>query len=164
MTRKKDKYAGAGFHRPTANHASVPVGEEFGCHLFKTENVSDLLSQLDDRIDIIEKVANEARRIEGINLIELWRNLYKDIWALWERDVNAPFITLTKYQEVQLNVIADIVALFFLYNGSEVDNEFLKNVQDLFADVNSHYGAMTTEERFAELKKMMAHRTDSPAS
>ena len=47
---------------------------DFGCHLFKTELVAEILSQMDDRVDIME-VVEEIRYIEGINIIEMWRNL-----------------------------------------------------------------------------------------
>ena len=154
MSRKHDKYAGVSFSGPNDNRPSL--GKQFGCQLFKFENVTELLMQLDERIDIIDKVSEDFRHIEGIDLIDMWRNLFKDIQALWMQDKRAPFITLTKLQEIQLHVIADIVALFFLHNGSEEDNDFLKNVQGLFTDVNGHYNAMPIEERFAVLKTMLA--------
>lgn len=128
----------------------------FGCHLFKFENVAELLSQIDDRIDIMEKVSDDFKRIDGINLIELWRNLYAEIKIMWLENMNVPMITLSKVQEIKLNVVSDIVAQFFLYNGSEVDNDFLKNVDSLFKDVNSHYKTMSTEERWEMLKKAIA--------
>ena len=47
------------------------LGDGFGCHLFKFENVAELLLQIDDRIDIMEKCSDDLTRIKGINLIEI---------------------------------------------------------------------------------------------
>lgn len=138
----------------TANGTKQVQGDGFGCHLFKFQNVSELLFQIDSRIDIMEKVSDSFKNIEGISLIELWRNLYAEIKTMWLENMNVPMITLSKVQEIKLNVVADMVAQFFLQNGSEVDNEFLKNVDGLFKEVNSHYKTMTIEERWAMLKKL----------
>jgi len=132
------------------------LGDGFGCHLFKFENVAELLLQIDDRIDIMEKCSDDFTRIEGINLIELWRNLYAEIKKMWLENMNVPMITLSKVQEIKLNVVSDIVAQFFLYNGSEVDNDFLKNVDALFKDINDKYKIMSTVERWEMLKKAIA--------
>jgi len=132
------------------------LGDGFGCHLFKFENVAELLLQIDDRIDIMEKCSGDFTRIEGINLIELWRNLYAEIKKMWLENMNVPMITLSKVQEIKLNVVSDIVAQFFLYNGSEVDNDFLKNVDGLFKDINDKYKIMSTVERWEMLKKAIA--------
>ena len=70
--------------------------------------------------------------------------------------MNIPMITLSKVQEIKLNVISDIVAQFFLYNGSEVDNDFLKNIDGLFKDINDKYKIMSTVERWEMLKKAIA--------
>ena len=129
------------------------LGDDFGCHLFKFENVSILLSQIDERIDIMEMVLDDLKRIDGINIIELWRNLYTEIENMWLEDMNIPMITLNKAQEIKLNVICDLVAQFFLYNGSEVDNDFLKNVGGLFKDINEKYKITTIHERWEILKK-----------
>ena len=140
----------------TANGTKPVLGDGFGCHLFKFDNVAKLLSQIDERIYIMEKVSDDFKNIDGINLIELWRNLYNEIEAMWLQNMNTPIITLNKLQEIKLNVICDIVAQFFLYNGSEVDNDFLKNVGGLFNDVNQHYEIMSTEQRWELLKKAIA--------
>ena len=132
------------------------LGDGFGCHLFKFENVAELLLQIDDRIDIMEKCSDDFTRIEGINLIELWRNLYAEIKKMWLENMNIPMITLSKVQEIKLNVISDIVAQFILYNGSEVDNDFLKNIDGLFKDINDKYKIMSTVERWEMLKKAIA--------
>lgn len=132
------------------------LGDGFGCHLFKFENVAELLLQIDDRIDIMEKCSDDFTRIEGINLIELWINLYAEIKKMWLENMNIPMITLSKVQEIKLNVISDIVAQFFLYNGSEVDNDFLKNIDGLFKDINDKYKIMSTVERWEMLKKAIA--------
>ena len=132
------------------------LGDGFGCHLFKFENVAELLLQIDDRIDIMEKCSDDFTRIEGINLIELWRNLYAEIKKMWLENMNIRMITLSKVQEIKLNVISDIVAQFFLYNGSEVDNDFLKNIDGLFKDINDKYKIMSTVERWEMLKKAIA--------
>ncbi|WP_041258241.1 hypothetical protein [Fibrella aestuarina] len=140
---------------------STPKGDDpvspnnFGCQLFKFKNVSDLLSQIDDRIDLMEKVSDDFTRIEGIDLIKTWRDLYEEIRVLWQRDANIPFVTLNKIQEIKLHVIADIVALFFLHNGDDSDKDFLTNVGKLFSETNSHYGPMTLEERFKTLKAIL---------
>jgi hypothetical protein len=140
----------------TANGTKPVLGDGFGCHLFKFDNVAKLLSQIDERIYIMEKVSDDFKNIDGINLIELWRNLYNEIEAMWLQNMNTPIITLNKLQEIKLNVICDIVAQFFLYNGSEVDNDFLKNVGGLFNDVNQNYEIMSTEQRWELLKKAIA--------
>lgn len=140
----------------TANGTKSVLGDCFGCHLFKFENVSEFLSQIDDRIDIMEKVSDDFKRIDGINLIELWRNLYTEIKEMWLENMSVPMITLSKVQEIKLNAVADIVAQFFLYNGGEEDNDFLKNVDSLFKNVNSNYKIMSTEERWDMLKKAIA--------
>ena len=70
--------------------------------------------------------------------------------------MNIPMITLSKVQEIKLNVISDIVAQFFLYNGSEVDNDFLKNIDGLFKDINDKYKIMSTVERWEMIKKAIA--------
>lgn len=132
------------------------LGDDFGCHLFKFAHVAELLLQIDDRIDIMEKCSDVFTRIEGINLIELWRNLYAEIEKMWLENMNVPMITLSKVQEIKLNVVSDIVAQFFLYNGSEADNDFLKNVDGLFKDINEKYKIMSTVERWEMLKKAIA--------
>lgn len=142
-------------NEPPADAKPV-LGDGFGCHLFKFDNVAKLLSQIDERIYIMEKVSDDFKNIDGINLIELWRNLYNEIEAMWLQNMNTPIITLNKLQEIKLNVICDIVAQFFLYNGSEVDNDFLKNVGGLFNDVNQNYEIMSTEQRWELLKKAIA--------
>ena len=132
------------------------LGDGFGCHLFKFENAAELLLQIDDRIDLMEKCSDDFKNIDGINLIELWRNFYAEIKKMWLEDMNVPMITLNKIQEIKLNVISDIVAQFFLYNGSDVDNDFLKNVGDLFKFINDKYKIMSTEERWEIFKKAIA--------
>jgi len=144
------------FENETPHFGNTMLGDGFGCHLFKFENVAELLLQIDDRIDIMEKCSDDFTRIEGINLIELWRNLYAEIKKMWLENMNIPMITLSKVQEIKLNVISDIVAQFFLYNGSEVDNDFLKNIDGLFKDINDKYKIMSTVERWEMLKKAIA--------
>lgn len=131
-------------------------GGDFGCYFIKGEKAVDLLLQLDFRIDIMERVSNDFKSIDGINLIELWRNLYAEIEKMWLEDKNMPMITLNKLQEMKLNVICDIVAQFFLYNDSKADDEFLKNVGDLFKDINAKYKTMSTIDRWIILKKAIA--------
>ena len=75
---------------------------------------------------------------------------------MWLENINVPVITLSKAQEIKLNVVSDIVAQFFLHNGSEVDNDFLKNVDGLFKDINDKYKIMSTVERWEMLKKAIA--------
>jgi hypothetical protein len=128
------------------------LGDDFGCHLFKFQNVSQLLLQIDERVDLIEEVVEEFKDVEGLNIIEIWRDLYFEIEELWIKDMTIPFITLTKLQEMKLFFISDLVALFFVYNGDESDNDFLKNVGGLFKNVNEKYKIMSTAERFQMLK------------
>jgi hypothetical protein len=122
--------------------------------IFKSESNSVLLSQIDERIDLINKVSEESRNIENVDLIQLWKTLYKEIKELWMENDKIPFIKLTELQGVKLNFLADIVAMFFLHNGSEVDNDFLKNVSELFKEVNKT-NKITLEERWIILKKLM---------
>lgn len=143
-------------YRKTDNGTKPASGNGFGCHLFKSERVIDLIQQIDVRIDIMEEVSDSFKNIEGINLIELWKNLSSEIKKMWMEDKNSLVITLSKVQEIKLNAVADIVAQFFLYNGSKDDNDFLKNVGDLFVDINAKYGIMSTEERWDMLKKAIA--------
>ena len=124
--------------------------------LFKGEHVAELLLQIDDRIDIMEKCSDVFKRIEGINLIELWRNLYAQIQTMWLENMDIPFVKLNKVQELKLTVVSDIVAQFFLYNGSESDNDFLKNIDGLFKDINEKHKIISTEQRFKRLKEAIA--------
>lgn len=128
---------------------------DFGCHLFKTEVVSEILSQIDERIDILEKIG-DVTYIEGINIIEMWRNLYSEIETLWLKDNSQPIITLNKVQELKLRFLSDFVAQFFLYNGNETDNDFLKNVSDFFKSINEKYEGVTTIEVWKELKSHLS--------
>lgn len=123
--------------------------------LFKFENVAQMLLDIDDRIDIIEKVAPETKNIEGIDLVKLWRDLYKEIQGMWLSDSAIPFITLTKLQQVKFCFLADMTALFFLNNGDERDYPFLKTVSHFFEEVNILSGHTEIEERFLLLKKML---------
>lgn len=128
---------------------------DFGCHLFKTEVVSEILSQIDERIDILEK-NGDVTYIEGINIIEMWRNLYSEIETLWLKDNSQPIITLNKVQELKLRFLSDFVAQFFLYNGNETDNDFLKNVSDFFKSINEKYEGVTTIDVWKELKSHLS--------
>ena len=129
------------------------LGDDFGCHLFKSNTSADLLLQIDDRIDLMELCGDEVTMIDGINIIELWRTLYTEIQTMWIGNMNTTIITLNKLQEIKLSVISDLVARFFLYNGSDVDNEFLKNIDNLFKVINENNKIMSTEQRWDMLKK-----------
>jgi len=123
------------------------LNNDVSSFLFKFEGVSKLLSQIDDRIDIMEMCSDVFTRVEGINLISLWRDLYSEIREIWLSDMNKPFITLNKLQENKLIVVADIVKKFFLHNGNEVyDNEFLENVEEFFKQVNPNNKTMSESE------------------
>lgn len=125
------------------------LSNDVSSFLFKFDGVSKLLSQIDDRIDIMEMCSDVFTRVEGINLISLWRDLYSEISEIWLSDMNKPFITLNKLQENKLIVVADIVKKFFLHNGNEVhDNEFLENVEEFFKQVNPNNKTMSESERW----------------
>ena len=63
--------------------------DKFGCHLFKLDNVAKLLLEIDDRIDLMEQCEDGFKNVDGINLYELWRNLYAEIKEMWMADMNS---------------------------------------------------------------------------
>ncbi len=128
---------------------------DFGFQLFKFDHVAELLAQIEERMELMEKATGYMTGLGGVNILKMWQDLNNDIKEMWVKDEKIPFITINKLQELKLLVISDLVANFFLHNGSEVDNDFLKNVSDFFKDVNKKYEGVTLVDRFAELKELV---------
>lgn len=116
----------------------------------KSEQIVELFSQTDERINIINLVTKDFQNIEGVNVISLWKELYQSIQELWGE--NSPIISLNENQYNQLAFILDIVAIFFLYNGSEEDDKFLSNVGLFFKDMNIETNSTDLKERFERIK------------
>lgn len=128
---------------------------DFGFHLFKFDHVAELFEQIEERMEIMEMATKFMTGIGGVNILKMWQDLNNDIKEMWVKDEKNPYITINKLQELKLLVISDLVAQFFLYNGSEVDNDFLKNVSDFFKEVNQKYEGVTFLDRFAMLKEIV---------
>lgn len=128
---------------------------DFGFQLFKFDHVAELLAQIEERMELMEMATGFMTGIGGVNVLKMWQDLNEEIKMMWMKDDKIPYITINKLQELKLLVISDLVAQFFLHNGSEVDNDFLKNVSDFFKEVNEKYKGISFLDRFAELKELV---------
>jgi hypothetical protein len=116
----------------------------------KSGQVLQLLFQTNERIDLINLVTKDFQNIEGVNVINIWKELYEAIQEIWKE--KSPLIVLNETKQNQLAFILDIVAMFFLYNGSEKDDKFLSNVGKFFEDMNIEASSVELTKRFEKIK------------
>jgi len=105
--------------------------------IFRNEINQELLIGTDQRIAIIREIPDldVLANLEGINFYVEWENLLSEMTRLWQDDSDNGFPLYFKAPRIVIDRLAfysDFVAYFFLYNGSEVDNDYLKNVDDFF--------------------------------
>lgn len=128
--------------------------KDFGCLLIKTQDSSNLLAQIDERIHLMSQII-PMNDVEDIDLLQMWVDFYQEITEMWLKDMRNPVIELNKLQEIKLLLIIDIVATFFTFNGDDTDKEFIKNANELFKSVNTKKKSLTLEERFFKLKQFL---------
>lgn len=119
---------------------------------FRSEINQELLVGTTQRIEILEQIEelNSFQNIEGINFFKEWKNILDTITRLWQKDLEKglPFFKLETIILDKLAFYFDIVAQFFLYNGSEIDNDYLKNVDDFFVQHKIQRGDLKSKELF----------------
>jgi len=103
---------------------------------FKSELNQYLLLESDMRVQFftqIEDLKDMLSRVNGINFFQEWQELFGKISKEWQTsDINTPFFELEGVYMDRLAFYIDFIAMFFLYNGSEDDNEYLNNVDEFF--------------------------------
>ena len=127
-------------------------------YLFKFGGMPELLNQINDRLYLIDKVSPVFKNIEGVNIIAIWEELFSEIHEKWDNSDNELFIILDEVQEIKLIVIADIFAVFFMFNGDERDDDFLNNMGGFFKDINKKYHKMSQEQRFDIMKGFILNK------
>ena len=127
-------------------------------YLFKFGGMPELLNQINDRLYLIDKVSPVFKNIEGVNIIAIWEELFSEIHEKWDNSDNELFIILDEVQEIKLIVIADIFAMFFMFNGDERDDDFLNNMGGFFKDINKKYNKMSQEQRFDIMKGFILNK------
>lgn len=151
---------------PTQNTNNLSKDDDFGCMIFKTQLMAELLTQIDERVNIIEFVFKSLKNsslehMEGINLFVLWRTLYLELESLWIQD-KKPVIILNKLQELKFVFILDFVTTYFEKNGDKKgDKEFLENANEFFEAMNESSGKKRTTfvESFKEMKEEIRKTT-----
>jgi hypothetical protein len=101
----------------------------------RNEINQSLLLESERRVEImntIEDLKDKLSRLEGFNFFKEWEKLLDTITNAWQEDANMPFFKLEEQLLDKLAFFLDFIANFFLYNGSEEDNEFLKDVDEFF--------------------------------
>jgi hypothetical protein len=115
---------------------------------FRSEINRDLIADTDFRIDIIEEVGVAGlNSIEGIDFFQEWKNLKDHITNLWQAD-QLPGFTIDMSAIDALAFYFDFVAQFFLCNGNEEDNQYLKLIDEFFKQYNLRRGEAESVELF----------------
>ena len=139
--------------------AAMKADKEFGCHMFKTGEVMELIDLMDDwsiMLKMIHRKGTDDSTAGLFQMAQMWDALRESLHEKWESDHKKPIITLNKTEEVALNALADMFATLVFNNTDtnlEKDRRLMTIVTGMFRDVNAYYGAMTTEARLMELEK-----------
>lgn len=110
-----------------------------------------LLLGSEERVELIgmvDDLKDKLTRLEGINFFEEWKKLFDTIIAEWKKDINKPFFKLDTHLLDKLAFFLDFIAQFFLYNGSEEDNDYLKDVDTFFQQHKLQRGAKDSQALF----------------
>ncbi|MFN8322812.1 MAG: hypothetical protein U0T74_09160 [Chitinophagales bacterium] len=128
---------------------------------FRNDINQELLVGTDTRIDIIHEVEvfNNLNNLEGIDFFKEWKILFESITKLWQQDLEngLPFFKMESTLLDKLAFYLDFVAQFFLYNGSEVDNDYLKCVDDFFQQHKIQRGEKESTELFVKAFRATNH-------
>ena len=119
---------------------------------FRSDLNQELLVETELRIDIMKKIEeiNALQNLQGVNFFQEWGNLFKNVTNLWQQDLQKglPFFKMDITILDKLAFYFDFVAQYFLYNGSEIDNDFLKSVDEFFQQHKIHRGEQESKELF----------------
>ena len=119
---------------------------------FRSDINQELLVETELRIDIMKKIEeiNALQNLQGVNFFQEWGNLFKNVTNLWQQDLQKglPFFKMDITILDKLAFYFDFVAQYFLYNGSEIDNDFLKSVDEFFQQHKIHRGEQESKELF----------------
>jgi hypothetical protein len=124
---------------------------------FRNEINQELLIGTEERIDVLKKIPDlqSLRRLEGVDFFAEWNNLFDTLSTLWKNDIESgtPFFKMGTSLLDKLAFYLDFIAVFFLYNGSKEDNDYLINVDEFFKQHNLQRGGKETKELFAKAFK-----------
>lgn len=124
---------------------------------FRSEINQNLIVDTDYRIDIMRKVDDlkNLNNLEGINFFNEWKKLKDKITQLWQKDLDQgiPFFKMESKLIDQLAFYLDFVAQFFLYNGNEEDDDYLRDVDEFFKQHKLQRGEKESLELFRKAFK-----------
>ena len=123
------------------------------CILFKTPDTVDLIFGVYERLDIMyDAMGDQLKSVEGINLKNVWVNMFKELNEQFKDTQDSPIINMTEEQIGKLLFFGDMVGRFFSLHGDETDNEFLKNLTVLFEQATQGKEKPTMEECWKYIK------------
>ncbi|MDI9312662.1 MAG: hypothetical protein QM535_20805 [Limnohabitans sp.] len=124
---------------------------------FRSEINQSLLIDTNERIGI-QKIIPDLKlsNIEGVNYFGEWEKIFEEVMRLWQVDIDKgfPFFKMESTILDKLACFFDLTAKFFLFNGSAVDNDYLKNVDDFFKEHNIQRGQKSSTELFHKAFKI----------
>lgn len=125
---------------------------DFGCHLFKTVEVADLLSSIDYWMKVISYFP-DLRQIDGIDIHKTWDEVHNRIRETWLAETRNPICTINKHDTLFLQWVADFTAYFVLHNQTrEEDEKHLYKVSRYFESVNEGREPLPNQERWELFK------------
>lgn len=101
----------------------------------RNEINQSLLLESQRRVELMSKIEDlndKLSRLEGLNFFEEWEKLYETIMKVWQEAPKVPFFKLEEQLLDKFAFFLDFIAKFFVYSGSEEDNEYLKDVDVFF--------------------------------
>ena len=123
---------------------------------FRSEINQELLIDTNERIELQKMIPELGlKNIEGVQYFQEWEKLFDEIQKLWINDIDkgSPLFKMDEKMLDKLACFFDLTAQFFLYNGSEVDVKYLKNVDEFFKQHNLQRGENNSIELFKKAFK-----------
>lgn len=127
------------------------MNDKTSIYFFRSEINQSLLLDTNERIEIQKKIPDfPLKKIEEIEYFLEWGNIFEEVMRLWQTDIDKelPFFKIALKTLDKLACFFDLTAQFFLYNGSEEDNEYLKNVDEFFKQHNLQRGEKNSVQLF----------------
>ncbi len=127
------------------------MNKKIGCSILLNENMETLFVEIHKRLCLMKYCKIPVPINNGLSLFSIWENLSIELSKIPICSENQ-FIELTYIQRIKLTVIIDMVAMFFLVNGSEDEDKFfLDSVNDLVQNTDINIKNFTVEERWKEI-------------
>ena len=119
---------------------------------FRSDINRDLLCGTDDRMDILKKIEDlkVLHNVEEVDILDEWDKLYDAIFKLWKAKPAKEVLMFQMPIDLfnKLAFFFDFIAQFFLHNGSDKDDPYLKLVDQFFKEYKHDKGSPSEGDLF----------------